>query len=163
MNVIEQVACYKFMIKPAASVSLINSGIPLNHRGYWSRKSPSDFQGIYRLLLSQGKVKSLLSFPETYNQLEAHTAGNLYTFVGNIQHEQLHHLVTGSCVCNRITFNSLSGLARRPIAYTCDCFLETYSNYNDFQGEFQSILMDTENEFLKWLGNLSTRQCITLF
>ena len=62
--------------------------------------------------------------------------------------------VTGSCVCItpviRITFNSLSGLARRPIAHTCDCSLElptTYSNYNDFRGEFQSILMDTENEF----------------
>ena len=87
MNVIEQVARYEFMIKPAASVSLINSSIPLNHRGYWSRKSPSDLQGIYqRLSLSQGKVKSLLSFPETYNQLEARTAGYLRTFVRNMQH-----------------------------------------------------------------------------
>ena len=134
---------YEFMIKPAASVSLINSGIPLNHRGYWSRKSPSDLQGIYqRLSLSQGKVKSLLSFPETYNQLEARTAGYLRTFVGNMQHEELRHFmrfVTGSCVCItpviRITFNSPSGFAKRPIAHMCDCSLElltTYSNYNDF-------------------------------
>ena len=38
----EWVARYEFMIKPAASVSLINLGVPLNHRGYWSRKSSSD-------------------------------------------------------------------------------------------------------------------------
>ena len=158
MNVIEQVARYEFTIKPAASVSLINSGIPLNHRGYWSRKSPSEVQIMYqRLSLSPGKVKSLLSFPETYNQLEARTAGYLRTMVGNMQHEELRHFmrfVTGSCVCItpeiRIAFNSLSGLARRPLAHTCDCSLElptTYSNYDDFRGEFQSILTDTENEF----------------
>ena len=139
-------------------VSLTNSGIPLNHRGYWSRKSSSDLQGMYQhLSLSQGKVKSLLSFPETYNQLEARTAGYLHTFVGNMQHEELRHFmrfVTGSCVCITpvigITFNSLSGLAKRPIAHTCNCSLElprTYSNYDDFRGEFQSILMDTENKF----------------
>ena len=50
---------------PAASVSLINSGIPLNHR---SMKSPIDLQELYRLSLSPGKVKSLLSFPsETFS------------------------------------------------------------------------------------------------
>ena len=160
MNVIEQVARYEFTIKPAASVSLINSGIPLNHIGYWSRKSPSDVQKVYQhLSLSPGNVKSksLLSFPETYNQLEARTAGYLRTMVGNMQHEELRHFmrfVTGSCVCItpeiRITFNSLSGLARRPIAHTCNCSLElptTYSNYDDFRGEFQSILTDTENKF----------------
>lgn len=109
------------MIKPAASVSLINSGVPPNHRGYWSRKSSSDVQEMYqRLSLSPGKVKSLslLSFPETYNQLEARTAGYLHTMVGNMQQEELRHFmrfVTGSYVCIspeiRITFNCRSGLA----------------------------------------------------
>ena len=51
------------------------------------------------------------------------------------QHEDLCHFmrfVTGSCVCItpeiRITLNSLSGLARRPIAHTCDCSFGTANN-----------------------------------
>lgn len=38
ITVIEQVARYEFMSKPAASVALIYSGIPLTHKGYWSSK-----------------------------------------------------------------------------------------------------------------------------
>lgn len=60
--------------------------------------------------------------------------------------------VTGSCVCAtrqiKITFNSLSGLARRPISHTCDNLLDistTYFNYNDFQHEF-SVYLDKVNE-----------------
>ena len=62
--------------------------------------------------------------------------------------------VTGSSVCSvclasniKITFNSLVGLARRPIAHTCGSMLElpsTYSMYLDFVMEFQAILSDEE-------------------
>jgi len=55
--------------------------------------------------------------------------------------------ITGSSVCSAteilVTFNSLSGLAKRPIAHTCDCTLElstAYANYEGFYGEFQAIL-----------------------
>ena len=61
--------------------------------------------------------------------------------------------ITGSCVCTTskidITFNSLAGFARRPIAHTCNCTLEiptTYINY-DFHSEFYSILTKTDEEF----------------
>ena len=47
--------------------------------------------------------------------------------------------VTGNSVCSTtgisVTFNSLSGLGRRPIAHTCDCILQlssTHLNYDEF-------------------------------
>ena len=74
-----------------------------------------------------------------------------------MQPEELRLLmryITGSCVCTtskiHITFNSLAGLARRPIAHTCNSTLEiptTYINYDDFRTEFQSILTETDEEF----------------
>ena len=157
-TVIEQVARYEFMSKPAASIALVFSGIPLTHKGYWSSKCPADLQAIYRRLsLSSRKVNSLLSFPDTFTQQEARVAGYLRTMIGNMQHGELRHLmrfITGSCVCItpeiKITFNSLSGLARRPIAHTCDSSLElpsSYANYDDFFREFNAILMQTDHDF----------------
>ena len=62
--------------------------------------------------------------------------------------------VTGASVCIapkiEVTFNNLSGLARRPIAHTCDFNLElptAYVNYEDFYGEFKAILTSTSKEF----------------
>ena len=62
--------------------------------------------------------------------------------------------VTGSSVCSStgitITFNSLSGLGRRPIAHICDCVLEllsTYMNYDDFYDEFLSIFDKVNEEY----------------
>ena len=46
-----------------------------------------------------------------------------------------------------VPFNSLSGLARHPIAHTCSSTLElssTYINYLDFENEFKAILSDDE-------------------
>ena len=64
------------------------------------------------------------------------------------------HFVTGSSVCTvrriDVSFNTLSGLARRPVAHTCDPLLElpsTYMNYSEFYSEFQAILSETNKEF----------------
>ena len=58
---------------------------------------------------------------------------------------------TGSSVliANRIsvTFNNLSGLARKPIAHTCGCVIElpsTYMSFLDFEQEFTAILAEDE-------------------
>ena len=60
--------------------------------------------------------------------------------------------VTGSSVCfgKRITvsFNNLTGLARRPVVHTCDCLLDlpvSYSSYMEFTAEFKSILCNPEH------------------
>ena len=55
--------------------------------------------------------------------------------------------ITGSSVCIdkkiEITFNNLTGAARRPIAHTCSCMLEiplSYATYLEFSDEFSKIL-----------------------
>ena len=75
--------------------------------------------------------------------------------VGNMHKEDLRRFmrfVTGCCVCIakqiKIVFNGLSGLARQPIAHTCDFTLElptSYINFEDFRDEFMSILSKTMN------------------
>ena len=42
-----------------------------------------------------------------------------------------------------VVFNSLNGLARRPISHTCDCTLElsrSYSSYMEFEDELSKVL-----------------------
>ena len=63
--------------------------------------------------------------------------------------------VTGAsvAVCAMITveFNSLSGLARRPIAHTCLPMIELsicYDTYVKFAREFEKILAE---EFYTWI------------
>ena len=98
-----------------------------------------------------------LDLSEASNASVELVCGYLMTMIGNMQPLQLRlflRFVTGASVCIapkiEITFNSLSGLARRPIAHTCDFNLElstVYTNY-DFYGDLKSILTSTSEEFL---------------
>ena len=78
--------------------------------------------------------------------------------VGSMKQEELCNFfwrfVTGSSVPVdediRVSFNSLSGLSRRPIAHTCGFRLElpcTYLTYREFEEEFKSVL----NSEYAWL------------
>ncbi len=158
MSAIQQVARYEFLTKPAAVIALINSGIPINHRAFWSAKSPSFIQIMFqRLSVSASKVNSLLSFPECRSQQESRVCGYLRAIMGTFQPNELGlflRFVTGSCVCIakeiKIVFNGVSGLARIPIAHTCSSTLElptSYSNFTDFKNDFVSILARTNEEF----------------
>ena len=151
-----QVARYIFLTKPAASIAMIHCGV--SHREFWCKKSPEDLCCIYqRLTTSPKKVISLIEIPEVTTAQEDRVSHYLRTMIGNMQPGELRsfmRFVTGSCVCItykiKITFNSLSGFARRPIAHTCTCTLEipvTYVNYDDFHNEFYSILTNTNDEF----------------
>lgn len=76
----------------------------------------------------------------------------LQRFVGNMSRDELHaflRFMTGSfviCVPRiTITFNSLDGIAHRPISHTCSATLElpsTYSSLHEFASEFCSVLAD---------------------
>ena len=158
MQLVEQVARYEFISKPSAALSLLHSGIPILHQEFWKSKSVEDIRRLYHCLgLTPQKVVSLLKFPDHYTQNEARIGGYLTTMIGNMQAEQLTtfmRFVTGSGHCTvktiDVSFNSLSGLARRPIAHTCDPLLElpiTYINYSDFHTEFKAILSETNKEF----------------
>ena len=77
--------------------------------------------------------------------------------IGNmnvIEGRNFLRFVTGSSVCSTtaisVTFNSLSGLGRRPIEHTCDCMLQlssTYLNYDVFYYEFSSIFEKVNEEY----------------
>lgn len=74
----------------------------------------------------------------------------LRQYVGDMRPEELRvflRFVTGSCVCTAsgigVTFNSLEGLARRPVVHTCSRTIElptTYVNYEEFSSEFDKIM-----------------------
>ena len=127
------------------------SGIPIPHQAFWKSKSVAVTCRLYHCLgLTPQKVVSLQNFPDHYTQNEARIGGYLTTMIGNMQAEELALLfmrfVTGSGHCTvkniNVPFNSLSGLARRPIAHTCDPLLElptTHINYNGFHNEFKAI------------------------
>ncbi len=63
--------------------------------------------------------------------------------------------VTGSSVCSvqalEIQFNTLSGLARGPIAHTCSNILElssTYMSFHDFEQESRLMLSDEKYSWI---------------
>ena len=159
-TMIEQVAKYEFVTKPAAGIGLINAGIPKKHQDFWSRLSAKGIKKLYdNLTISSQRVLSLLSFPNFCTAQEERVGGYLRTLVGRVSPEELRRLmrfITGSSVCSeksiRVAFNGLTGLARRPIAHTCDSTLElpiAYNNYSDFYDDIRCILAETctENEF----------------
>lgn len=157
-NIIMQVARYQFMIKPAATIGMIHSGIPKCHQEFWNNMSSQQLCTIYEnLTVSPRKVNSLFNPPMALTRQEERIFNYLRTMVGNMKSKELRLLmrfITGSCVCStshiEVSFNSLSGLARRPIAHTCSCMLEipaTYINYDDFTKDFQAILSETDQNF----------------
>ena len=158
IDIIEQVAKYELCTMPAAAITLLSSGVPLNHQSFWAKKSPADIQSLHhRLTATPLKVISFLDSGTAHNPSEERITSYLTTMIGNMQPSELRlflRFVTGASVCIsskiRVTFNNLVGLGRRPIAHTCDSSLElstSYANYEDFYSDFKVILSATKNEF----------------
>jgi len=158
--IVTQVAKYQFVTKPAAGITMINSGIPTDHVAFWSSKSLQDLRVIYsQLSVSRKKVLSMLATPYFSKPQEEMVFGFLQTMIGNMNRKELRlfmRFVTGSSACATskimVCFNSLDGAARRPIAHTCDGMLElpyTYVNCDELYNDFQSIF-DTTNEEFSW-------------
>lgn len=158
VSLIEQVARYEFCIKPAAGIAMINSGIPSTHKQFWSAHNPQSIAKIYKSLsISPQKVTDLLRFPECGSSQETRICEYLRMMVENMQPRELAYFmryVTGSSVCHmqsiQIEFNAVTGLARVPIAHTCNCSLElstSYLNYDDFVQDFRAIFAETNKEF----------------
>ena len=109
------------------------------------------------LSVSPGRVLSILEVNPPANDLESRATDYLKLMIGNMQINELSLFlcfVTGASVCIvptiKVKFNTLSGLGRRPIAHTCDSLLElptSYTNYEDFRGEFKNILDMTSDSF----------------
>ncbi len=107
------------------------------------------------LTVTPKKVNELLLQPEFMSENEERVYGYLVCMIGNVninEGRNFLRFVTGSSVCSTkgitISFNTLSGLARRPIAHTCDCMLElssTYLNYDEFYIDF-AVIFDEVNQ-----------------
>jgi len=156
---IRNVVAHKFCVKPLAAITLMNTGI---HNGFWSTKIPNDIKKIYTALTATPtKVLSMLEITDTINPAEDCVVVFLNTMIGNMtNHEDLRNFlcfVTGASVCLgtkiHVQFNHLSGFARRPTSFTCNCVLvlpTDYVNYEDFIGDFKPVLKATRNDFA-WL------------
>ena len=100
------------------------------------------------------KILLLFNVSSDMNSYQSRIFGYLQHFIGHMKIEEACRFLrftTGSSVVIgkplRVTFKNLSGLARRPIAHTCDAVLELPSSYMsciDFEEEFSAILSDSE-------------------
>ncbi len=146
-----QVARFEFVSKPAAMITLMNSGIPEAHLKFWSSTSVEGVLSVHKSL-TVSSIKILESFDPPDSMYPADMIGNMPS--DSLQ--KFLRFTTGSSVLVvkqiHIQFNRLEGLQRRPISHTCDCMLElpvSYSNYSDFHAEWVTILANSDD--LNWV------------
>ncbi len=150
---LDQVARYEFLIRPMAPISMIHQGIPEVHRRFWDGVTVESLYLLYQAMVTNPtRVLEMIEEPELMNGNEERVFRYLLQFVGNLSNEDIQRFlrfVTGSAVAvsKKITveFNSLSGLAQRPICHTCGQVLElrqTYNSYVEFATQFKTILAD---------------------
>ena len=151
---IKQVAHYQFIVKPAAALSMVHSGIPVAEQPFWKQRTVDDLRSLFMCLTATpSKVLEVLDEPDFVHSAQERVYGYLRQFIGNMKMDEVRNFlrfVTGSSVLSnaaiKVTFNALGGLARRPIAHTCDNSVELsteYLTYVDFTAEFEAILSDT--------------------
>lgn len=150
-----QAAKYEFIIKPCAALTSMHSGIPLKHKPFWEKMSVYELHSLYMALnATPMKVLSLLDDECADSPNKLRVFKYLTQFIGSMNNDELRSFlryVTGASVCPakhlNITFNSLTGIARRPIGHTCANQLELsedYSTYLEFVVEFRAFLSTSE-------------------
>ena len=149
-----QVAKFEFLAKPYQSIKAIQSGIV--HLSFWNKMSLGELHSIYvAMSVSRTKVLNLIEGCTTCNPEEERVLSYLRQLVGDMHLNDLRlfiQFITGSSVLTaegiNITFNSSTGLGRRPLSHTCSCTLElstTYVTYTDFCSEWNAILKSEES------------------
>ena len=88
--------------------------------------------------------------PECVNPAQERIYGYLRDFIGNLTRKFLR-FTTGSAVLSslplKVIFNSITELARRPMAHTCNSTIELsvdYTSFNDFFEEIMAVISDQE-------------------
>lgn len=157
---LSQTARFEFLLKPAAVISATFSGVPRCHKSFWEQLGMNGLLALYNILgVSPAKVLSMLTDVNFNNPNEERVYGYLQQYIGSMDGDELRRFVrftTGSTVCMalkiQIIFNSMSGIARRPIAHTCTPSLELssmYDTYLEFVHEFQAHLLEDSS----WVMN----------
>ena len=146
-----QVAKHELLLAPVGALYALKSGVPVIHHTFWDQFSVSDLYKLYKVLnATPAQVIKDIEEPLGINKAEERIFGFLITYVGNMSIKTLRlflRFITGSSVRIgkkiKVEFNNLTGFARRPTVYTCDCILElpiTYSTSMEFAHEFDSLL-----------------------
>lgn len=152
-HTIRQASLYTFIVKPTAALVAMRSGIPEQHQPFWSTLGLSGLQKIYEALsVSPSKVLCMFEDVSVDNARQEQILRYLRQIIGSMGTDELRHFpryVTGSSVClpgqTDLSFSSLEGIARRPIAHTCAPSLElslSYETYPEFATEFRSLVSD---------------------
>lgn len=100
-NLIEGVAQFEFCCKPVAAMSMINSGIPQQHREFWKDLGINGIKKLYdSLVATPDKVLSLID-ASCANKAEERILGYLKSLIGNMGADDLRNFLrftTGSSV-----------------------------------------------------------------
>lgn len=149
------IAKYEYQVKPMAAICSINSGVSPKEKAFWNAFAVNQLHSLYQSLsATPAKVLAILEEPMEENSSQARVFTYLQQYIGNMKNEEVRRFLrytTGSSVLIGehiiVSFNTLTGAARRPIAHTCGCELElpsTYLSYVEFEKEFNSILANDE-------------------
>ena len=150
-----QIANCEFVLKPSAAINKINLGIPPQHLSFWQKGSVRGLFSIYMAkCVTAEKVLDMFQDAEGGDPNQERVFTYLRQYIGSMNKEDLGQFlrfVTGSSVCMTgkiaVTFNALTGTARRPIAHTCEPSLElssTYSSFLEFIKEFRAYTSEWE-------------------
>lgn len=152
-TMILQASTYTFIIQPPAALVAIHSGVPQQHLSFWRGLGVTGLYSIYGAQsVSPAKVLKMFEDAVGTDANEEQILGYLRQYVGSMSTDELRRFlrfVTGSLVCLscqiQVTFNNLKGIARRPIAHTCQPSLElslSYMTSPEFTSKFHAILSD---------------------
>ena len=150
-QLILRVARHLFIGKPMGALYALNSGVPIPYHCFMEQLSIDTLFRLYKALnATTSAVLSLLEEPDDMNPAEERVFGYLHSFICNMKQSELRlflRFVTGSSVLLakkiKVSFNNLTGLARRPISHTCDCMIElpvAYTTYPEFEFELTTVL-----------------------
>lgn len=151
LRLVITVSRHYFLGKTFGTLFAMRSGVPNIYHAFWQTYTVRGVFDLYKALnATTTTVLKLIAEPPEMNPAEDRIYSYLLTFVGNMKNNELRlfiRFVTGSSVVVaqkiNISFNNLSGFARRPICHTCDCGLElsiAYSTYPEFEQEFSTVL-----------------------
>ena len=151
-----QIAQYEFTLKPAAAIAAIHSGVPDQHALFWKNLGVTGLLRLYQAKsISPAKVLKMFDEVQPLDTNQERIMLYLRQYIGSLNTgdlEQFLRFVTGSCVFMpvkiQVSFNSLSGTARRQIAHTCEPSLElssTYVTYLEFAIELKAVMNVSDN------------------
>ena len=139
---------------PAPFIAEMQLGLPGAYVDvFWAQLTLPSIEHLFaQQLPTPARVSHVITtYEENLRQDELNVVYYVQQFVAGLDPEELGaflHFVTGSSVMPEslyITFNSLSGELRRPIAHTCSSTLElscTYGSVQELKREFLAILRD---------------------